>query len=127
VSDPTSEEQAAAALRASKPMHQGQQALAEESRVLLTSFIRAELRDELRMAVADGITAAMTDEAAERFWSKGLEVLQRQAKQKAGGFLLDGLAAAAKKLLWVAVFVVIAYSVGGWALMKAVWAALTKG
>lgn len=120
----TAEDHARAALKASSAINQGQQVLTEESRVLLTSFIRTELRDELRMAVADGITAAMTDSAAERFWSKGLEVLQRQAKQKAGGFLLEGLTTAAKKALWIALLVGIAYSIGGWTLLKAVWAAI---
>lgn len=120
----TAEDQARAALKASTAINQGQQVLTEESRLLLTAFIRAELRDELRMAVAEGITAAMTDSAAERFWNKGLEVLQRQAKQKAGGFLLEGVTTAAKKALWIAVFVGIAYSIGGWTLLKAVWAAI---
>lgn len=123
MSEPTSEEKAGAALRASKAINQGQQVLTEESRVLLAAM----LRDEMRLAVAEGIAAAFTEETAELFWNKGFEVLQQRAKQKAGGFLLEGLTAAAKKLLWIAVFVGIAYSVGGWALMKAVWAALTKG
>jgi hypothetical protein len=118
------EDQARAALKASAAINQGQQVLTEESRQLLTAFIRTELRDELRLAVAEGITAAMTDSAAERFWNTGLEVLQRQAKQKAGGFLLEGVATAAKKALWIAVLVGIAYSIGGWTLLKAVWAAI---
>lgn len=114
------EEQAGAALKASAAMNHCQQVLTEESRLLLAAM----LRDEMRIAVAEGIAAAMTDEAAERFWSTGLELLQRQAKEKAGSFLLDGFLAAAKKLLWVAVFMVAVYSLGGWALLKAVWAAV---
>ena len=119
----SSADEAAAALRASKAINQGQQALTDESRVLLAAI----LREEMRIAVAEGIAAAMTDEAAERFWNKGLEVLQRQAKQRAGGFLLDGLITAGKKLLWIGLFVVVAYSIGGWTLLKAVWAAISKG
>jgi hypothetical protein len=114
------EREAAAALRASMGINQAQQALTDESRVLLAAL----LRDEMRVAVAEGIGAALTDEAAERFWAKGLEVLQRQAKQKAGGFLLAGVIAASKRLMWIGVFLMIAWSVGGWTLLKTVWAAI---
>lgn len=116
-------EEAAAALRASKAINEGQQALVEESRLLLADLVE----DRMRIAVAEGIAAAMTDAAAERFWNKGIEVLQRQAKARAGGFLLSGLAHMARKALWVGVFVLLVYSVGGWALLKAVWAAINKG
>lgn len=109
------------ALGQSVDTNRAQVALTEESRLLL----QAMLRDEMSIAVAEGIAAAMTDEAAERFWNKGIEVLQRQAQAKAGRFLLDGTLAAMKRLLWVGVFVVVAYSMGGWTLVKAIWAAIT--
>lgn len=120
---PTTEEQAAAALRASVAINHGQQILTEESRLLLAAM----LRDEMRVAVAEGISAALTDDAAERFWNKGLEVLQRQATERTGRFILGGLAQMLKKVLWVGVLVLAIYSVGGWALLKAVWAAINKG
>ena len=119
----SSADEAAAALRASKAINQGQQALTEESRLLLASL----LRDEMRDAVREGIAAAMTDENAERFWSKGLEVLQRQATQRTGQFVLGGLTQVAKKLLWVGLFMLAVYSIGGWTLLKSVWAAILKG
>jgi hypothetical protein len=117
------EDAARAGLGKSVDENRQQVAMTDESRVLLADL----MEDRMRIAVAEGITAAMTDEAAERFWNKGLEVLQRQAKAKAGGFLLDGLATAAKKLLWIALFVGLAYSIGGWTLLKALWAAMNKG
>jgi hypothetical protein len=97
------------------------------SRELLTSILRNELRDEVRIGVAEGIAAAMTDEAAERFWAKGLEVLQRQATERTGRFVLGGLTAMLKKLAWAAVLATAIYSVGGWSLVKAMWAATHKG
>lgn len=122
--EPTSaEEEAAAALRASKAINHGQQALTDESRVLLAAL----LRDEMRIAVADGIAAAMTDEAAERFWAKGLEVLQRQATERTGRFVLGGLTAMFKKAVWIGLVVLAIWSVGGWTLLKAVWAAINRG
>lgn len=97
-----------------------QMAMTDESRVLLADL----MENRMRIAVAEGIAAAMTEEAAERFWSKGIEVLQRQAAERTGRFLLDGLTAALKKVAWVVVFVLAVYSVGGWSLLKAVWAAI---
>ena len=116
----SSADEASAALRASMAINAGQQALTDESRILLAAL----MREEMKGAVAECIAAALTDEAAERFWAKGIEVLQRQAKAKAGTFLLDGAVAGMKRLMWIAVIVLAAWSVGGWTLLKAVWAAM---
>lgn len=113
------EEEARAALRASKNINQVQQALTDESRVLLAGM----LRDEMRVAVAEGIAAAMTDENAERFWTKGVEVLRRQAAVQTGQFVLDGVGTLFKKLLWISIFVIAVYSLGGWGALKAAWKA----
>lgn len=117
------EQEAAAALRASAGINQAQQVMTEESRVLLAAL----LRDEMRIAVAEGIAAAMTDEAAERFWAKGLEVLQRQATERTGRLVLGGLMTLAKRLFWVSVFLAAIYSIGGWTAVKHVWAAISRG
>jgi hypothetical protein len=97
--------------------------LSDETRILLAHMVR----DEMRLAIADGISAAMTDETAERFWSKGLEVLQKQAQRKAGEFLLEGVGAAIKKAAWITLIVAAVYTLGGWHLAKSVWASLMKG
>jgi hypothetical protein len=117
---PSSADQAAAALRASVAINHGQQVLTEESRLLLADL----LEERVRIGVAEGISAAMTEQAAEMFWSKGLEVMQRQAKAKAGGFLLEGALAAGKKALWIGAFLLLVYGIGGWTLLKTVWAAI---
>lgn len=121
----TTSGETAAALKASKAFNEGQQQLVDESRQLLTDFMRMELRDELRIAVAEGIAAAMSDENAERFWMTGMEVLQRQATERTGRFVLGGLTAVAKRALWVGIVALAIYSVGGWQLLKTVWAAIT--
>lgn len=115
----SSADEAAAALRASKAINQGQQVLTDESRVLLASL----LRDEMRVAVAEGITAAMTDEAARRFTLAMLETLQEQAAQRAGMFVLGGL----KKALGIAVIVLAVWMFLGAPAAKAVFGAFTKG
>lgn len=119
----TTAEQAAAALKASMGINQAQQHLTEESRLLLVALVRGEMRD----AVFEGITEALTDEAAERFWNKGIEVLQRQAAERTGRWLVGGLTAIVKKAAWVAVFMLMVWSIGGFALVKTMWVATTKG
>jgi hypothetical protein len=118
-----SDDIARAALRDSMETNREQTALTEESRLLLQSIVRSEIRD----AVAEGIKAAMTDDAAELFWNKGIEVLHRQAKLRAGTFLLDGFLAAGKKAFWICVFLAAVYWFGGWTMVKTMWVALFKG
>jgi hypothetical protein len=120
---PSSADQAAAALRASVAINHGQQVLTEESRLLLADL----LEDRMRVAVAEGISAAMTDDAAERFWSKGMEVMRRQAAERTGRFVLSSLTEIAKKALVIGVICLFVYSIGGWSLVKTVWAAVNKG
>jgi hypothetical protein len=96
-----------------------QVAMTEESRVLLSAM----LRDEMRGAVADGIRDAMTDDNAERFWTKGLHVLQEQAAQRAGLLVLGGL----KKVIGIAAIVLAVYLLAGGPAAKAVLGAFTKG
>lgn len=81
-------------------------------------------RDEMRAAVAEGVEAVLTN---EHVWAKVFTVLQKQAAQRTGRFVLGGLVAVLKKAMWVAIFVGIAYSIGGWTLLKAVWAGIVKG
>lgn len=118
-----SEEVARAVLLESVSKNRHEVQLAGETITLLTSGIREEVAD----AVAAGIARAMSDENAERFWAKGLEVLQRQATERTGRFVLGGLTQMVKKALWVGLFALAVYSVGGWSLVKAMWLAATKG
>lgn len=114
------ETEAAAALRASMGINQAQQHLTDESRVLLASL----LRDEMRTAVAEGLEDVLTNEAV---WAKVFVALQKQASERTGRWVLGGLVQVLKKAAWIGVFVLMAYSIGGWTLLKAVWAAFTKG
>lgn len=97
-----------------------QMAMTDESRVLLAGM----LREEMRVAVAKGIESALTSEA---MWTKVFVVLQKQATERTGRFVLGGLTIVVRKAMWVGAFALIAYSVGGWTLVKAAWAALNKG
>lgn len=114
------EEAARAGMERSVHDNREQVAMTDESRVLLADLIE----ERMSIAVAEGIQAVLTN---EDFWAKVLAVLQKQAADRTGRFLLGGLTKAIKNLGWLVLFVLVAYSVGGWSLVKAVWIALTKG
>lgn len=125
------EEAARAALGEDVERQRSQVEMLHGSRELLTSILRNELRDEVRIGVAEGITAAMTDEAAERFWVKGFEVAQKQAKQRlrdgAGDLALGALRGLLKWGSYALLTLAFAYYVGGWTLAKAVWTTIKQG
>jgi hypothetical protein len=113
----TAEDEAGAALRASKAINQGQQVLTEESRILLAAL----LRDEMRVAVAEGISAALTDDA---LWKAVVKAIQDAAVERTGRFVLGGLTSILSKLGWVALAALALYAVGGFAALKAAWVAM---
>lgn len=83
------------------------------------------LQDVMREAVREGMRDLVTEDAIERFWSGGLSMLQKQATQHAGRFVLGGLWGLFRK---ASVFIVlggVVYALGGWnalaALFKAVF------
>lgn len=115
----TAEDQAAAALKASMAINQGQQHLTDESRVLLAGI----LRTEMKAAVADGITAALTDENARRFFAMFLEVAQEQAAKQAGLLVWGGV----KRVLMAGALAALVWMVAGPTAAKLVLAAFNKG
>lgn len=75
----------------------------------------AHLKEVMRDAVREGMRDLVTEEAIEAFWAGGLAMLQKQAAQRTGKFVLGGLAGLAQK---AAVFLVLGgalYAWGGWA------------
>jgi hypothetical protein len=101
-----------------------QQALTHESLVLLRSIVREDMRHEMRLAVAEGMRAAMTPEAAREFWTTGLTVLQEEAKNVAGGLVLSGVSGLLKKAGLFMLLGGLVYWVGGWAALAKMGAVL---
>lgn len=112
------EDAARAGLGASVRENRAQVAMTEESRVLLVAL----LRDEMKDAVRDGITAAMSDENAERFCAVVLKQLSSSAEKKAGAFVLGGV----KRLIGVGVILTAVWMLGGGAAVKVVWALMDQ-
>jgi hypothetical protein len=119
------------ALHGSVQENAEQMRLAEESRVLLSGIVRGELRDELRLAVAEGLASFLNEDQIERFWRKGFEVAHKESKKRlreaAGDLVLGGLRGLLKWGSMVAVMVAFAFYVGGFDLARAMWAAITRG
>lgn len=70
-----------------------------------------ELREEMRLAVTEGVQSAMTKDAAEQFWETGLSMFQKYAAQQTGRFVLDGVKAGLKRVFWIAVIVGVLWAV----------------
>lgn len=129
--DHTGEHAAREGLRSSVNENAKQMLLAQESRELLASIWRNELRDEMRIGVAEGLAAFLSEETIERIWKKGFEVAQKESGKRlrdaAGNLVLDGARGLLKWGSGILVVIVFAYYIGGFALAKTVWIALTKG
>lgn len=83
--------------------------------VRLTDTTLMHLETLMRTAVEKGINDAINEDMAERFWSAGLNVLQRQATDHAGRFVLGGLWSMVQRLSMFVVLGGVVYAVGGWA------------
>lgn len=81
--------------------------------------------DDIKQAVRDVIAEEiLTEEAAKKFWLAGLQVLQEQAQNHAGRYVLGGLGALLQKL---AIFTLVGgfvYAIGGWSALAGLFKTL---
>ena len=96
-----------------------EQPQAEAAQVSLTESALQEISERVSTAVREGIKGAMTEENAAAFWAAGLAVLQKQATQHAGRFVLGGLWGMARKASLFFMLGGIVYALGGWAALAA--------
>lgn len=88
------------------------------SEVRLTEETGAWLEEKMAAAVREGIKGAITEETAAAFWAAGMTVLQKQATQHAGRFVLGGLWGLTRKVLLFFTVGGLVYALGGWALLS---------
>ena len=93
--------------------------------VKLSEATMERLRAEMRQAVAAGLTDALDDKMAIKFWLAGLHVLQENATAQTGRFILDGAWYALRRAFWVGLAFLALYMVGGWSVVKSLWIAAT--
>ena len=96
-----------------------EQPQAEATQVSLTESALQEISERVSTAVREGIKGAMTEETAAAFWAAGLAVLQKQATQHAGRFVLGGLWGMARKASLFFMLGGIVYALGGWSALAA--------
>ena len=82
--------------------------------VRLTDKTLAHLETLMAASVRRAIHEALTEEAAERFWGAGLRVLQRQATDHAGRFVIGGLWGLIRRASMFLVLGGVVYAIGGW-------------
>lgn len=70
----------------------------------------------IQQAVAEGIRQAVSDPAV---WEAAGQAMHRQATQAAGGWLLGGVGAVARRIGWVLLIAWGVYSLGGWTALVA--------
>lgn len=92
--------------------------------VRLTDETIRYLEEKFANAVREGISSAMTEETAEKFWAAGLTVLQKQAAAHTGRFILGSLWGVSRKILIFLMIGGIVYAVGGWGALAALFKAL---
>jgi len=95
--------------------------------VRLTEETIEYLDERIAEAVRKGIVEAVNEETAQAFWSAGIKVLQSQATNHAGRFVIGGLWGIARRISTFMVLGGIVYAIGGWAGLAKLWHALFNG
>ncbi len=81
--------------------------------------------DEVKQAVREVIAEEiLTEEAAKKFWLAGLEVLQEQAQNHAGRYVLGSLSAMFRKITIFVLIGGLVYAVGGWSALAGLFKTL---
>lgn len=78
----------------------------------------------MREAVRQGVQDLVTEKTIEQFWAGGLSMLQKQATQHAGRFVLGGLWGLARKASLFVLLGGAVYAFGGWTALATLFKAL---
>lgn len=95
--------------------------------VRLTNETLIHLETRIAAAVNKGISDAMNDENAEKFWSAGAKVFRKQATEHTGKFVIGGLMGLVRKVGLFVVLGGIVYAFGGWGALATLFKTLFYG
>ncbi len=105
--------------------------MAEEKKlpdeVRLTDATMKYMQELMTQAVKTGITESMTQDNARLFFKTGMQVVQEEATQHTGRFVIGGLRGLVKKALTFITLGLIVYSVGGWSALVSTFKAIFQG
>lgn len=94
----------------------------KDTDVTLTPETIALMEQRMAAAVEAGIKGAMTaEDTAAAFWGAGLKVLQKQASEHTGRFVLGGLMGLVKKVSTFLLLGGMVYALGGWTALAKLW------
>lgn len=94
----------------------------------LSADAMRQIRDAMQESVRAGVREALTDrEALAMFWTCAFDAMQSRATRETGRFVLGGIRGLVSRGFWFLVLGAIAYQLGGWAALAAVWKAITGG
>jgi len=96
----------------------------EQREVGLSDTTMGEIGEVVASAVKQAITESMNTENAKVFWVAGIEVLQQQASEHAGKFVLGGLMGLVRKTLFFLIAGGMIYALGGWSALAAFFKAI---
>lgn len=95
--------------------------------VRLTDETIEYLEQKMAKVVKDGLQSVLNEQTAEAFWAAGFNVLQRNATQHAGRFVIGGLWGLMRKLSLFLMLGGIVYAIGGWNALASLFKTLFSG
>jgi hypothetical protein len=72
----------------------------------------------MREAVRQGVQDLVNEKTIEQFWAGGMNMLQKQATQTAGRFVIGGLMGLVRKASVFLLLGLLAYWFGGWSALS---------
>lgn len=87
----------------------------------------AHLEQQIASAVQSGIQGAMNGQTAAAFWGAGLDLLQKQATQRAGQIVIGGLWGLLQRIMLFLMLGGLVYSVGGWSALATLFKTVFGG
>ncbi len=98
-----------------------------QDEVRLTNETLLHLETRIAAAVRTGISEAMNEDNAEKFWTAGAKVFRKQATEHTGKFVIGGLMGILRKFGLFLVLGGIVYAFGGWGALATLFKTLFYG
>lgn len=85
------------------------------------------LEEKIAQAVRKGIKGAANEETAAAFWGAGIDLLRKQATERAGQAVIGGLWGLMQRVMLFLFLGGLVYSVGGWSALAALFKTVFGG
>ena len=85
------------------------------------------LEEKIAQAVRKGIKGAANEETAAAFWGAGIDLLRKQATERAGQAVIGGLWGLMQRVMLFLFLGGLVYSVGGWSALATLFKTVFGG